>query len=161
MPGTAFTAASTSAPIRSISPRLAPKTLMPIGVRMPVESMSIRALIGIVHAFVVPGIFSARSISSTSSSCEMWSRHTWRRTPASHPGAQDEYQRSFFRHSDSGFRRTVVSIIENGAGSVEVSARPALPNTRSTSGKDFRTRSCTCSSRSASVTEMPGSVVGM
>ena len=56
---------------------------------------------------------------------------------------------------------TVVSIMEKGAGSVEVSARPALPNTRSTSGKDFRIRSCICRSRLASVTEMPGSVVGM
>ena len=120
-----------------------------------------RALIGIVHAFVVPGIFSARSISSTSSSWEMRSPQTWRKTPASHSGAQEEYQRSFFRHSDSGFRMTVVSIIENGAGSVDVSARPALPKTRSTSGNDFRTRSCTCRSRSASVTEIPGSVVGM
>jgi hypothetical protein len=56
---------------------------------------------------------------------------------------------------------TVVSIIENGAGSVELSARPALPKTRSTSGNDFSIRSCTCRSRSASVTEMPGMVVGM
>ncbi len=56
---------------------------------------------------------------------------------------------------------TVVSIIENGAGSVDVSARPALPKTRSTSGKDLRIRSCVWSSRSASVTEIPGSVVGM
>ena len=132
-----------------------------MGVRTPVESMSMRALMGIVHAFVVPGIFSAWSISSTSSSWEMRSPHTWRKAPASHSGAHEEYQRSFFRHSNSGLRMTVVSIIENGAGSVDVSARPALPKTRSTSGNDFRMRSCTCRRRSASVTEIPGSVVGM
>ena len=79
----------------------------------------------------------------------------------SHSGAQDEYQRGFSRHSVAGFRTTVVSIIENGAGSVEVSARPALPKTRSTSGKVIRILSCIWSSCCASVTEMPGSVVGM
>ena len=56
---------------------------------------------------------------------------------------------------------TVVSIIENGAGSVDVSARPALPITRSTSGNDFSTRSCVWSSSSACATEIPGRVVGM
>ncbi len=55
----------------------------------------------------------------------------------------------------------MVSIIENGAGSVEVSARPALPKTRSTSGNDLSTRSCVSSSSCACATEMPGSVVGM
>ncbi|GBC78535.1 hypothetical protein HRbin08_02031 [bacterium HR08] len=54
-----------------------------------------------------------------------------------------------------------VSIIENGAGSVAVSARPALPKTRSTSGNDFKILSCTCRSFCASVTERPGSVVGI
>ncbi len=55
----------------------------------------------------------------------------------------------------------MVSIIEKGAGSVEVSARPALPKTLETSGKLFRMRSCVWRSRLASLTEMPGSVVGM
>ncbi len=54
--------------MRSISLRSAPKTLMPTGVRTPVVSMSMRFLIGMVQALVVPGIRSARSISSTSSS---------------------------------------------------------------------------------------------
>ena len=40
---------------------------MPTGVRMPVVSMSMRFLIGMVQAFEVPGIFSASFISSTSS----------------------------------------------------------------------------------------------
>ena len=35
---------------------------MPTGVRMPVVSMSMRALIGIVQALVVPGSFSASFI---------------------------------------------------------------------------------------------------
>ena len=40
-----------------------------------------------------------------------------------------------------GFSTTSVSSIESGAGSVAVDARPALPNTDSTSGKLFRIRS--------------------
>ncbi len=48
-----------------------------------------------------------------------------------------------------------------GAGSVEVSARPALPKTCSTSGKDRSFWSMICSNRLASVTEKPGKVVGM
>ena len=56
---------------------------------------------------------------------------------------------------------TVVSIIESGAGSVAVSARPDLPNTDWTSGKERRMRSSTRSRRCASVVEIPGIVVGM
>ena len=54
-----------------------------------------------------------------------------------------------------------VSSMESGAGSVEVSARPALPSTRSTSGKRRMIRSVTWSSFWASVMEIPGMVVGM
>jgi len=79
----------------------------------------------------------------------------------SHSGARAEYQRSFARHSSGGLSTTVVSIIENGAGSVEVSARPAFPKTVTTSGNDFRIRSCVSRSFCASVTESPGRVVGM
>ena len=50
----------------------------------------------------------------------------------------------------------MVSIIVNGAGSVEVLARPALPKTRSTSGKVMRILSWTCSAFCASATDMPG-----
>src|SRR5579885_41482 len=102
---------------------------MPTGVRTPVVNMSTRPLIGIVQAFEVPGIFSAWFISSTSWSVEMWSGVNLRNMPFAHLGAQDEYQVSTFRHSVSGFSTMTVSIIENGAGSVEVSARPALPST--------------------------------
>ena len=55
----------------------------------------------------------------------------------------------------------MVSIIENGAGSVEVSARPAFPKTRSTSGIVLRILSCVSRIRWASETPSPGSVVGM
>ena len=41
---------------------------MPTGVRMPVASMSIRPLIGIVQAFVTPGMRTAESISAISRS---------------------------------------------------------------------------------------------
>ncbi len=133
-----------------------------MGVRTPVVSMSMRALMGMVQALVVPGILSASSISATSSSHEMRSGQRWRRRPArSHSGAHDEYQRGFDRQSSCGLSTTVVSTIEKGAGSVEVSARPALPKTRSTSGKDLRMRSWTWRMRLASVTLSPGSVVGM
>ena len=136
--------------------------MIPTGVRTPVVSMSMRALMGMVQAFVWPGMRSAWSISATSSSQVIRSRQTRRRTASfSHSGAQPEYQRSFGRHSESGFSWTTVSIIEKGAGSVEVSARPALPWTLTTSGNAFRIRSWTWSRREASVTLMPGSVVGM
>ena len=91
---------------------------MPIGVRTPVASMSIRFLIGIVHALVTPGSRTARSISLTSRSVVM-SR----------------------RHSSCGFRTTVVSYMSSGAGSVAVFARPTLPNTEATSGKLAKTLS--------------------
>jgi hypothetical protein len=135
---------------------------MPTGVRTPVVSMSIRALMGMVQALVVPGIRRALSISATSSSQEIRSGHRCRqRRRLSHSGDPDEYQRSLFRHWSWGLSTTVVSIIENGAGSVEVSARPALPKMRSTSGNERRSWSCVWSSRLASVTLSPGSVVGM
>src|ERR1700690_3783762 len=123
--------------------------------------MSTRALMGIVHAFEVPGIFSAWFISSINCSVEMWSGVNLRNTAVAHWGAQDEYQVSTFRHSVSGLRTMTVSIMENGAGSVDVSARPALPSTVDTSGKRLMMRSCTCINCCACVTEMPGSVEGM
>src|SRR3954462_11892978 len=99
---------------------------MPMGVRTPVESRSMRFLMGIVQALVTPGMRRARSISSISSSMERWSGQKGRTAGFIHSGAQAEYQRALGRHALSGLRTTVVSIIENGAGSVEVSARPAL-----------------------------------
>src|SRR5450432_4000568 len=128
---------------------------------MPVVSMSTRALMGMVHAFEVPGILSAWFISSTNCSVEMWSGVNLRNMPLAHLGAHEEYQVSTFRHSVSGLRTITVSIIENGAGSVEDSARPALPSTVDTSGNRLMMRSCTCINCCACVTEMPGSVEGM
>src|SRR5271168_4476099 len=79
---------------------------------MPVDSMSMRALIGMVQALLMPGNCSALSISAISVSTVT-------------PG----------RHWSSGFRLMMVSNISTGAGSVAVAARPALPNTLATSGK--------------------------
>ena len=65
------------------------------------------------------------------------------------------------RHALSGLRLMTVSNISVGAGSVAVLARPALPQTEATSGKDLMILSCVCSSSAALVIESPGSVVGM
>jgi hypothetical protein len=97
---------------------------------MPVVSMSIRALMGMVQAFETPGIWRRAFNSLTSSSCEMRSGVMRRSTGFSHAGAQSEYHVSLARHSLSGLSRMTVSNIDSGAGSVEVSARPALPKTR-------------------------------
>ena len=54
-----------------------------------------------------------------------------------------------------------VSIIPSGAGSVAVRARPALPNTISTSGTVRISRFCTCIMRPTSAIDAPGNSVGM
>ena len=59
----------------------------------------------------------------------MWSGVMCRKTALAHSGAQEEYQVSVLRHSDLGLRIITVSSMDSGAGSVEVSARPALPST--------------------------------
>src|SRR5882762_4552600 len=109
-----------------------------MGVRIPVESMSMRALIGIVQALLTPGNCNALSNSAVSLSRVM-------------PG----------RHSLSGLRLITVSNISVGAGSVAVAARPALPHTDATSGHDLMILSCVCTNSAALVTESPGNVVGM
>src|SRR5215831_9617486 len=105
---------------------------------MPVESMSIRALIGMVQALETPGNCNDLSISAISLSSVM-------------PG----------RHSLSGLRLITVSNISVGAGSVAVDARPALPHTDKTSGKDLMILSCVCTNSAALVTDSPGRVVGI
>ena len=110
----------------------------PTGVRMPVESMSMRALIGMVQALDTPGNCSALSNSAV-------------RLSIVTPG----------RHSLFGLSDISVSNISDGAGSVAVAARPALPRTETTSGKPRMMRSWVCMSSAALVTEMPGNVVGM
>src|SRR3972149_10454642 len=111
---------------------------MAIGVRIPVESMSRRALIGIVQALLTPGICTALSSSAISLSMVI-------------PG----------RHSDSGFKLITVSAISSGAGSVALMARPALPKTDATSGKLLMILSCVWRSSAALVTEMLGNVAGL
>src|SRR6267154_5357847 len=105
---------------------------------MPVDSMSIRALIGIVQALLTPGNSKALFISDTS-----WSTVI--------PG----------RHSLSGFRLMTVSNISVGAGSVAVFARPALPKTDSTSGKLLMILSWVWISSAALVIDMLGTLTGM
>ena len=113
-------------------------TLMPSGVLIPVASMSMRVLIGGTQVLARPGTCTTRLSSSRNFSGVM-------------PG----------RHWSRGLSMIVVSSISNGAGSVAVSARPALPNTRSTSGTDLIRRSVCCSSARTVSADTPGSVVGM
>ena len=115
-----------------------PSTFTPTGVRMPVESMSMRALIGMVQALDTPGNCNALSISAMSLSTFI-------------PG----------RHSASGLRLITVSNISVGAGSVAVEARPAFPHTDATSGNDLMILSCVWTSSAALVTDSPGRVVGI
>src|SRR4051794_10037779 len=96
--------------------------------------MSIRALIGMVHALETPGSFKAAFISSTSCWEEMVSGVKRRNRGFIQSGDHPEYQVATFRHCERGFKVTTVSSMESGAGSVDVSARPALPATRATSG---------------------------
>src|SRR5258708_14838368 len=105
---------------------------------MPVDSMSVRALIGIVHALLTPGSCSALSMSVISLSVVM-------------PGG----------HSVSGLRLMIVSNISVGAGSVAVAARPALPKTESTSGNVLMILSWVWSSSAALVIDMLGRLTGM
>ena len=138
VPGTCLTTVSISRAKRSISLRSLPKTLMPIGVRMPVDSMSMRALIGMVQAFDTPGNCNALSISEISLSVVI-------------P----------LRHSEVGLRLITVSNISVGAGSVAVFARPALPYTEATSGKLLMILFCVCNNSAALVIDMPGNDAGM
>ena len=124
-------------------------------------SMSMRALIGIVQALETPGSFTAAFNWSTSCSGDIVSGVKRRNSGLSHSGDQEEYQVGTLRHSERGLSVMTVSSIDSGAGSVEVSARPALPSTRSTSGNCLISRSVTWSTRCASPIEIPGMVEGM
>ena len=84
--------------------RSAPATFTPTGLLMPVASMSMRLRMGGTQILDRPGTLTTRSSSSTSMSCVM-------------PG----------RHWSRGLNWMVVSNISIGAGSVAVSALPALP----------------------------------
>src|SRR5712692_9753295 len=138
---------------------------MPIGVRIPVAIMSIRARAGAVHALAHPGSRAARSSFSISSEVFIGvsSGQTRRSARRRNGGAHLEYQRcrGSVLHSARGRRRIVVSAIENGAGSVAVSARPTFPNTDATSVDLAKARSCRRTCAPPSSIGAPGSVVGM
>ena len=108
----------------SISARSLPKTLMPTGVRMPVESMSMRALIGIVQALDTPGNCSDLSISAISLSVVM-------------PGRQSLFGLEIDDRLEHLRRR----------GSVAVDSAAGLaPDRIATSGKLLMILFCVCSS---------------
>src|SRR3989441_1365717 len=65
------------------------------------------------------------------------------------------------RHADSGLRLTTVSTMDIGAQSVAVFARPALPQTDTTSGNVMRMLSSTCNRRRCVVSDRAGRVLGM
>ena len=65
------------------------------------------------------------------------------------------------RHSDSGFRLTIVSVMLTGAGSVEVSARAIFATTAATSGTPAMAAFCFLVIAIAWGSEMAGSVTGM
>ena len=106
---------------------------------MPVDSISILPMIGMVQLLPTPGIATAASSSSRRSSNFL----------------------NWGRHSFMGLSVTLVSIISSGAGSVGVSARPALPKTCSTSGNCFMILFWTCMMPDMVVMEAPGTAVGM
>ena len=165
VPGAAMIAARTARPTSSSRAGSAPTIRIATGVRAPVAIMSVRARAGAVQALVQPGRRVARSSISTSSPVVGGVSSGHRRESARRTGrgAQPLYHRVRARlgHCARGSSRTVVSAIENGAGSVAVSARPTLPNTVATSLKAAMARSCLRSARSACSGDRPGSVVGM
>ena len=134
---------------------------MPIGVRTPVDSMSMRFLIGCVQMLGMPGKRSLRvHLALQLVEGDALGREP-REEPAHAAPARPSTSAASAATPPRASATTVVSTIENGAGSVGESARPALPKTRSTSGKLRRIRSWICRMRCASVTDMPGSAVGM
>ena len=138
MPGTVASTWAMRSALRLIVARSWPVTRTPSGVRMPLTCMLMRLRIGGTQAAVRPG-----KASFSCSSAISFSRVI--------PG----------RHSASGLNCTVVSSMVSGAGSVALSARPALPKTVATSGTDLMMRSVRCSTASAWLGESPGRVVGM
>ena len=113
--------------------RSGPKTLTPTGVRMPVASMSMRALIGMVQALLTPGNCSASSISAISVSTVTPGRHC-------SLGLQIDHGLEHLDRRRIGRRRGAARLAEH--------ARHF--------GKALMMRSCVCSSSAALVTDMPG-----
>src|SRR3569832_364189 len=138
VPGIFFSVVSSVSASAAIPARSGPVILMPTAVRMPVDNMSMRVRIGLPQELVRPGNRTARS-------------SFWISSSTVSPGG----------HSFLGLSRMVVSSMDSGAGSVALSARPALPNTRATSGIWRISRSVICRILAASSTDTPGNVVGM
>ena len=88
------------------SARSAPKTLIPTGVRTPVVSMSIRALIGIVQAFVWPGHLQRPvHLGDQLVPGDVGPRQTRRRRrPSATRAPRTSTSAACARHSPSGFR---------------------------------------------------------
>ena len=115
-----------------------PKIFTPTSDRIPVVSMSMRLMMGIVQMLETPGRRTARPISA-------------RRRSSVMPG----------RHSFFGFRWTMVSVMLSGAGSVDVSARATLATTYATSGNFISAAFCRAAIFVFSSSEMLGSAIGM
>ena len=138
-PGTFFKIPSTSTASAERRFRSGPKIFTATGPRIPVLSIRIRLSMGCRNAGTKPGNCCILcNISARSFSIVM---------PC--------------RHSETGLSMIVVSIMEIGAGSVAESARPSLPTTLSTSGKDESALSWADITRLISGRETLGSVVGM
>ena len=137
-PGTVLTTRWMSLVTRSICSVSMPATFTPTGLLIPVASMSMRLRIGGTQIFESPGTVTIRSSSSTNLSVVI---------PA--------------RHCSRGLNWIVVSNISIGAGSVAVSARPALPKTLCTSGTVLINRSVCCNNSATLPVAMLGSADGM
>ena len=152
--------------------------LMPTGVLMPVESMLMRFSMGKGQALASPGKLTTSlrpgwrcPSGSVQPKIELLGGDRpllgpeglgQRRLEPARPAAE-EMRRPCAAATCrwSGSSCTTVSIIESGAGSVAVSARPILPWTLITSGKVLINLSVCWSSSLLLVTLMLGSVVGM
>ncbi len=140
----------------------APRTLIPTGVRTPVVSMSMRALIGIVQALVTPGMRTVSFSSATSCVVESRSLVIRRSAGVSQPGAQSEYQVGTRRHWSRGLqrdhrlhhrqRRRVGGRL--GATGLAEDAMPPRGTARSAAP-------ASAGGAAPRVTDRPGSVVGM
>ena len=115
-----------------------PDILIPTGVRTPVDSMSMRVLIGCTQALVIPGTLTVFCSSAMMPSNVIPSRQVSR-----------------------GLSIMVVSSMVSGAGSVAVIARPTLPNTRFTSGMVLISLSVCCKISAALPALTLGNVVGI
>ena len=163
-PGTSLRMASICKPMRSISLRSPPKIFTPIMARKPDWSMVMRVWIGWSHVGSTPGS-AVFCCNSARISCLVIVRSSG----ASHArgafsaAGQPENQRSTgtFRHSFSGFRLMMLSIMLIGAGSRALSARPIFPTTVSTSGTLAMARSCLALTSMAGPSPVCGSSDGM